>query len=73
MATVDEDLMAEINESLRVMGEADIRWAKLVRKIAKPKSVPQEEKEFAENNPAQKQPAKKRKSLSATACGCDRS
>ncbi len=64
MATVDEDLMAEINESLRIMGEADIRWAKLVRKIARPKSV---------RHATKQNTGKQTETLSATACGCDRS
>jgi hypothetical protein len=67
MGTVDEDLMAEINESLRIMGEADLRWAKLVRKIAKPKSVPQDEKESDQTQSA----PTKRESLTAKARGCD--
>jgi hypothetical protein len=64
MATVDEDPMAEINESLRIMGEADLRWALLVRKIAKLHPVPQAPKENARKQP---------ESPNATARGCDRS
>jgi hypothetical protein len=33
MSTPDEDLTAEISESLRILGEAEARWAQLVSKF----------------------------------------
>ena len=40
MSPSDEDPTAEISESLRILGEAEVRWAQLVRKFQARLHVP---------------------------------